>query len=306
MVSLTESPRIHVRRTAANLQNRDLMSELLIQHAKWQGELVKPVDTRIVSGKECGCVCAGCGESLILRRGKSNRPHFAHHAKSPCARDSMIHNIVQSWAVQQLPGRIVPLPPHPELSSPIGFLPYAGEAKMEFPDGNRRYDVRLVGMYLYDFGVGDFNQDLGFKRYLEWLQGRFAKRRRQDEKGIQERFRQSGLPESWKKDFMEQYHPRIHPTILAMVGRDELKDCTYKGGLRSDRLDHLMIEVEYSHAKDDDFKLQMQKERRYVLEINAEGFYGNGQNLTPVEFIKNSVWVWPNDKSDKKQTTLFD
>lgn len=282
------------------------MSDLLIQYAKWQDELVTPVDTRIVSGKECDCVCVGCGESLILRRGKRNRPHFAHQAKTPCDRDSLIHNIVQSWVAQELPRRTIPLLPHPELSSPTGFLPYADEAKMEFPDGNRRYDVRLGGMYLYDFGVGDFYQDLGFKRYLEWLQGRFAKRRRENEENIQEQFRQSGLPESWKKDYMEQYYPRVHQNILDLVRRDELKDCTYKGGLRSDQLDHLMIEVEYSHPKDDDFKLQMRKERRYVLEVNAARFYGNGQNLTPEEFIKNSVWVWPNDKPTKRQTTLFD
>ena len=282
------------------------MSELLIQYAKWQDELVKPVDTRIVSGKECGCVCAGCGESLILRRGKRNRPHFAHQAQTSCARDCLIHNIVQTWVAQELPRHTIPLPPHPELSSPIGFLPYPGEAKLEFPDGNRRYDVRLGGMYLYDFGVGDFNQDLGFKRYLEWLQGSFAKRRREDGEMIQEQFRQSGLPESWKKDYMEQYYPRIHPRILALVGRDELKNCTYKGGLRSDQLDHLMIEVEYSNAKDDDFKLQMQKERRFVLEVNAARFYGSDGKLTPLKFIRNSVWVWPDDESDKKQAALFD
>lgn len=281
------------------------MSELLIQYAKWQGELVKPVDTRIVSGKECGCVCAGCGEPLILRRGKRNRPHFAHQAKNSCDREGLIHNIVQSWIAQELPGSTIPLPPHPELSSPIGFSPYAGEAKMEFTDGNRRYDVRLEGMYLYDFGVGDFNQDLGFKRHLEWLQGRFAKSRRENEKSIQEQFRLSGLPESWKKYYMEQYYPRIHRNILDLVGRDELKDCTYKGGLGSDQLDHLMIEVEYSHPKDDDFKLQMQKERRYVLEVNAARFYGSDGELTPLKLIQNSVWVWPDDKSDKKQTTLF-
>ncbi len=67
-----------------------------------------------------------------------------------------------------------------------------------------------------------------------------------------------------------------------------------------------MIEVEYSHAKDDDFKLQMQKERRYVLEVNAAGFYEDGRELTPAKMIKNSTWVWPNDKQENEQTTLFD
>ena len=52
-----------------------------------------------------------------------------------------------------------------------------------------------------------------------------------------------------------------------------------------------MIEVEYSHTKDAEFEFQLQKERRYVLIVNAEGFYGNGQNLTLVEFIKKSEWL---------------
>lgn len=113
-----------------------------------------------------------------------------------------------------------------------------------------------------------------------------------------------------RADYLLNYRshlpPRIHPVILALVERDELKDSTYKGGLRSDKLDHLMIEVAYSHAKDDEFKLQMQKERRYVLEVNAVRFCGNGQHLTPTEFGKNSTWVWPNDKQENEQTTLFD
>lgn len=282
------------------------MSDLRIQHARWQEELVSPDDPRLVSGKKCGCVCMGCGESLILRRGKKNRPHFAHHAETTCDEKCMIHNIVQAWVAQELPGKSIPLPPHPELDSPRRFLAYENKVQTEFSEGNRRYDVRLEGMFLYDFGVGDFNQDLAFKRYLEWSQKKTRTRVLQDSK-LQEYLQWARKDPLLKAlqvaDYME---PRnyIHPDILKIVNRDELKGRTYEGGLRSDKLDHIMIEVEYSHAKDDDFKLQMKKERRYVLEVNAEKFYGNGRDLTPVKLIKNSEWVWPTDEQSKEQMSL--
>ena len=264
------------------------MSDLRIQHARWQEELVSPDDPRLVSGKKCGCVCMGCDEPLILRRGKKNRPHFAHRAETTCNEKCMIHNIVQAWIAQELPGKIIPLRPHPELDSPRGFLAYENKAQTEFSEGNRRYDVRLEGMFLYDYGVGDFNQDLAFKRDLEWLQKKHRTRVLQDSK-LQECLqwaRKDPLLRALQvADYMEP-RPFIDPEILKIVNRDELRGATYKGGLRSDKLDHLMIEVEYSHAKDDDFKLQMKKERRYVLEVNAEKFYGNGRDLTPVKLIK--------------------
>ena len=283
------------------------MSDLRIQHAKWQGELVTPDDQRLVSGKKCGCVCMGCGEPLILRRGEIRRPHFAHLAETACDKKCMIHNIVQAWVAQELPGQIIPMPPHPELDSPRGFLAYENEVQTEFSEGNRRYDVRLEGMFLYDYGVGDFNQDLAFKRYLEWSHKKTRTRVLQDSK-LQEYLqwaRKDPLLRALQvADYME---PRNHidSEILKIVNRDELKGRTYEGGLRSDNLDHIMIEVEYSHAKDDDFKLQMKKERRYVLEVNAEKFYGNGRDLTPVKLIKNSEWVWPADIQSKEQMSLF-
>lgn len=282
------------------------MSELRIQHARWQEELVTPDDLRLVLGKKCGCVCMGCGEPLILRRGKKNRPHFAHRAETICDNTCMIHNIVQTWIAQELSSELIPLPPHPVLDSPRWFVPF--ESQTEFSEGNRRYDVRLEGMFTYDWGVGDFNQDLAFKRYLEWSNKRTRTRVLQDSK-LQEYLqwaRKDPLLRALQvADYMEP-RPFIDPEILELVERDELKGSTYKGGLRSDKLDHIMIEVEYSHAKDDDFKLQMKKERRYVLEVNAEKFYGNGRDLTPVKMIKNSEWVWPTDEQSKGQMSLFE
>lgn len=280
------------------------MSDLRIQHARWQGELVTPDDPRLASGKKCGCVCLGCNESLILRRGEKRRWHFAHRAETACDRTCMIHNIVQAWIAQKLPGQIIPLPPHPGLSSLYEFLVF--ESQTEYSEGNRRYDVLLEGMFLYDFYKEDINQDLAFKRYLMWVQEKAAKKREEQRPMLEELFRQSVLPESLKQVYMEFPRPFIHSDILAWVERDELKGRTYEGGLRSDKLDHLMIEVAYSHAKDDDFKLQVQEERRYILEVNAEKFYGNGRDLTPVKLTKNSEWVWLTDEQGKEQMRLFE
>ena len=216
----------------------------------------------------------------------------------------MIHNIVQAWIAQKLPGQIIPLPPHPGLSSLYEFLVF--ESQTEYSEGNRRYDVLLEGMFLYDFYKEDINQDLAFKRYLMWIQKETAKKRNEQRPMLKESFQQSGLPKSWEKYYVEQPSAFIDSNILALVERDELRGRTYEGGLRSDKLDHIIIEVEYSHAKDDDFKLQMKKERRYVLEVNAEKFYGNGRDLTPVKMIKNSEWVWPTAEQTKEQMRLFE
>lgn len=283
------------------------MPDLLIQHARWQEELVTPVDRRLKSGNKCGCTCIGCGESLILRRGKKRRHHFAHQNSTICDSRSMIHNTVQAWVAKELPGKGILLPPHPELDSPREFHAYKDRAQIEYSEGNRRYDVRLEGMFLYDFGEGDFEQDLGMKRYVMWMQTKTAKLRSELSPTLQEQFRQSGLPKSWEKDYLEHQPPSvvIHPNILALLERDELKHTTYKGGLRSDKLDHIMIEVEYSHAKNEEFKTQVKKERRYVLEINAEKFYGDGSNLSPTKLVHNSKWVWPVDDLSEEQMQLF-
>ena len=197
------------------------MSDLLIQHARWQEELVTPLDPRLESGDKCGCLCIGCGESLILRRGQKRRHHFAHHAATICDTESMIHNIVQAWVAQELPGKAFVLPPHPEMDSPREFLAYENKAQTEYSEGNRRYDVRLEGMFLYDFGIGDFKQDLGMKRYLMWMQKKTAKIRNEQRPMARELFRQSGLPKSWESEYVEQPQNFIHPDILALLERDE-------------------------------------------------------------------------------------
>ena len=49
----------------------------------------------------------------------------------------------------------------------------------------------------------------------------------------------------------------------------------------------------------------MKNERRYVLELNAEKFYGDGFDLSLKEFIRNSKWVWPVDEQSEEQMGLF-
>ena len=199
------------------------MSGLLIQHARWQGELVTPDDTRLEVGLKCGCVCIECGEPLVLRCGEKKRRHFAHRAETSCSGETYVHEVVKTWIAEKLPGQIIPLLPHPELDSPQGFRVEKGWQEKRSEETYRKYDVVLEGMFLY-------------------------------EKAGQEK-----------------------------------RGC-------------LIFEVYYSNAKDDDFKLQMQKEGSYILEINAKKFYGDGRdNLTAERLVENSHWVWFTDHQIEEQ-----
>lgn len=51
---------------------------VLIPFAEQNGRLVDI--TQVVSGKACNCICPSCGQSLVARKGKSERVHhFAHN-----------------------------------------------------------------------------------------------------------------------------------------------------------------------------------------------------------------------------------
>ena len=125
------------------------MSGLLIQHARWQGELVTPDDTRLETGAKCNCVCIGCGEPLILRRGEKKRWHFAHRAKTSCGGETYIHKVVKTWIAEKLIGQTIPLSPHPELDSPQGFYIESGEIEKYNNATKRQYDVVLKGIFSY-------------------------------------------------------------------------------------------------------------------------------------------------------------
>ena len=199
------------------------MSALLILYTLWQGELVTPDDKRLEAGAKCDCVCIGCGEPLILRRGEKKRWHFAHRAETSCGGETYIHKVVKAWIAEKLIGQTIPLPPHPELNSPQGFCVEKGGQEKRSEETDRIYDVVLEGMFLY-------------------------------EKAEQEK-----------------------------RGR-------------------LIFEVYYSNAKDDDFKLQTQKEGSYILEVNAKEFYGDGrENFTVERLRENSQWVWFTDHQLEEQ-----
>ena len=126
------------------------MSALLILYARWQGKFVKPDDTRLEAGAKCGCVCIGCGEPLVLRRGEKKRWHFAHRAKTSCGGETYIHKVVKAWIAEKLVGQTIPLSSHPELDSPQGFYVEKGEQEERSEETKRRYDVVLKGRFLYE------------------------------------------------------------------------------------------------------------------------------------------------------------
>ena len=200
------------------------MPDLFIQHARWQQELVTPDDKRLISGKGCRCICMGCDEPLILRRGKIRRWHFAHYKDQgiSCSEKSLIHNIVKAWIAKELKGQTILLPSHPELDSPQGFCVEEGWQEKWSKETKRRYDVVLEGMFLYE-------------KVEQEKQGR------------------------------------------------------------------LIFEVYYSNAKDDDFKLQTQKEKSYILEVNAKLFYRDGIDLTIERLLENSEWLWFTDQQKEEK-----
>jgi len=42
-------------------------------------------------GRNCKCVCPGCGSSLIANKGSKNQPHFKHAVDNKCKGESAIH-----------------------------------------------------------------------------------------------------------------------------------------------------------------------------------------------------------------------
>lgn len=95
-------------------------------------------------------------------------------------------------------------------------------------------------------------------------------------------FRPQILPEFYagRKEASKKMDPKL---------KDRLKERTPSPESR----DHIMIEVRDTNAKDDAFKKQVQDEKRYVLEVDANKFYGDGQGLTIEKLLECSEWVWP-------------
>ncbi|MEE1272337.1 MAG: competence protein CoiA family protein [Bacteroidales bacterium] len=60
-----------------------------------EGKLVNIGD--VESGKKCGCFCPACKESLVARKGKIRKHHFAHSSGISCehAYESMLHQLAK-------------------------------------------------------------------------------------------------------------------------------------------------------------------------------------------------------------------
>lgn len=62
-------------------------------------------------GRECGCICAGCGAPLVARKGSIRRHHFAHVCGQRCA-DSSLESLLHRLAKRRVcePGFRLNLP----------------------------------------------------------------------------------------------------------------------------------------------------------------------------------------------------
>lgn len=53
--------------------------------------------SEVARGRECGCVCARCGEALVARKGIHREHHFAHFRDSDCqgAAETLLHSLAK-------------------------------------------------------------------------------------------------------------------------------------------------------------------------------------------------------------------
>lgn len=71
--------------------------DFLISYALKDGAMTSIAD--VERGKLCGCLCPGCNEPLIARKGKIKAHHFSHFKGSDCAShgESVAHWIAKNW-----------------------------------------------------------------------------------------------------------------------------------------------------------------------------------------------------------------
>lgn len=53
----------------------------------------------VMSGLKCNCVCPGCGDKMVARKGKIKEHHFAHYivSEKDSCRMTMIHRFFQEY-----------------------------------------------------------------------------------------------------------------------------------------------------------------------------------------------------------------
>lgn len=64
---------------------------------------------RVARGLDCGCTCVRCGDSLIAKKGRKRRHHFAHTGESDCdgGVETILHKLAKEL-VAQLPSIALP------------------------------------------------------------------------------------------------------------------------------------------------------------------------------------------------------
>lgn len=74
--------------------------QLLIPYAIRAGQLVHI--SEVESGKHDDCLCAGCGEGLVARKGEKVSHHFAHGPDSNCKGETVLHKVAKLIAAEKI------------------------------------------------------------------------------------------------------------------------------------------------------------------------------------------------------------
>lgn len=89
----------------------------------------------VPSGLACGCICPGCRDRLIARKGVEKAPHFAHHGDVPCryALESALHKLAKQVLNERL-----------ELLIPEVRAALAGETLVSYEATPYRFDEAML------------------------------------------------------------------------------------------------------------------------------------------------------------------
>ena len=74
--------------------------QLLIPYAIRNGTLVHV--SEVESGKHDDCLCAGCGEGLVARKGNQVAHHFAHGSESTCKGETVLHKVAKLIVAEKI------------------------------------------------------------------------------------------------------------------------------------------------------------------------------------------------------------
>jgi len=106
--------------------------------------------SQVESGLACRCVCPGCKDRLVARKGLEKAPHFAHHGEVPCghALESALHKLAKEVLDER---RELLLP---EISATL-----AGETLLSFEARTYRFDEARL-----ETSLGDIVPDVIVRR----------------------------------------------------------------------------------------------------------------------------------------------